>query len=306
MKKTILLSIISMFLFCMEISAQTLNVATFNVRVIKDSDTEQGNDWVKRCPKICELIKFHDFDILGCQEVTRRQLKDLSDSLDGYGYIGVSRDNGLPDGEGEFVPVFYKLSKFKLLESGTFWLAPYPDAVMKGWDAECFRICTWGKFLTSENKILFFFNTHLDHRGAVARHKSAILIILRINRLIRNTDCDVVLAGDMNSGDHTDVYRTLNTTSYLTDCAVKADIKYNWVGTANNFNASIMTLDRLDYIFVNRSVHVKKYGVLTDSFREITSDKRFTLPNFPEEIVFRECSVRLPSDHYPVMVQIEL
>ena len=39
-----------------------LKVATYNIRLDKDSDRKNGNGWEKRAPKICDIVKYHDFD----------------------------------------------------------------------------------------------------------------------------------------------------------------------------------------------------------------------------------------------------
>ena len=41
-----------------------LKVATYNIRLDKESDRENGNGWEKRAPKICDIVKYHDFALL--------------------------------------------------------------------------------------------------------------------------------------------------------------------------------------------------------------------------------------------------
>ena len=285
------------------LNAQTLSVATYNIRVDKQEDVVNGNGWQQRCPRICDLIRFHDFDVFGAQEVEFHQLQDLLKGLPEYAYTGVARDDGKQ--AGEFVPVFFRKDKFTLLDSGNFWLAPNPDAPGKGWDAACFRICTWGEF--KENKTGFrfwFFNIHMDHRGNLAREESAKLVISKIRELA-GPGASVILSGDFNTDQTTEVYALFRKSGLLKDSYETAAVRCAWTGTANNFDPAVMTDSRLDHIFVSPNLSVLRYGILTDTYREITDDAVIRLPNFPKEVAFKKCRIRLPSDHYPVEIILQ-
>ena len=73
MKKLICLAI-TLNCIC-SIIAQTMHVATYNIRQRNQVDT--GNMWIDRKEKVCTLIKFHDFDILGVQEAFKDQMDDM-------------------------------------------------------------------------------------------------------------------------------------------------------------------------------------------------------------------------------------
>ena len=61
----------------MSAGAQTLTVASYNLRNANSKDVAQGDGWAQRCPVIADLVRFHDFDIFGAQEVFHSQLLDL-------------------------------------------------------------------------------------------------------------------------------------------------------------------------------------------------------------------------------------
>ena len=110
---------------------------------------------------ICDQINFMSPDVLGTQEVLHGQLQDMLERLDGYGYIGVGRDDGAT--AGEYAAIFYKQDKVRLLDSGNFWLSETPDRPGLGWDAACVRICTWGRFTgqtATDDDAFYFFNLH--------------------------------------------------------------------------------------------------------------------------------------------------
>lgn len=163
-------------------AAQTFSTGTYNVRQLNAGDDAKGNGWQRRLPVIASLVRFHDFDIFGAQEVFHSQLEDLLGALPGYGYTGVGRDDGAE--AGEYSIVFYKRDRFELLDSGHFWLAEDPSRPNKGWDAKYVRICCWGRFLDRETRERFwFFTLHTDHKGERAQVESCRLVLDKIRTM---------------------------------------------------------------------------------------------------------------------------
>jgi len=94
--------------------------------------------------------------------------------------------------------------------------------------------------------------------------------------------------------------------SILSDAYESAEVRYAPNGTFNNFNATLLTDSRLDHIFFTKPVRAKKYGVLTDTYRVKVNEEGFIAPNFPKEYSLYPSEARVPSDHFPVMVVLEL
>lgn len=94
------------------LSAQRLYVGTYNIRYNNPNDEKEGNAWAQRCPQLCDFINFEQPEIFGTQEVLVDQLHDLMKGLDGYGYIGVGRDDGKE--KGEYAAIFYKKDQLSL------------------------------------------------------------------------------------------------------------------------------------------------------------------------------------------------
>ena len=70
------------------------------------------------------LVHFHDFDVFGIQEGLIHQVKDLvKDGM--YTFVGVGRDDGKE--AGEHAAVLFKKDRFKLLDSGNYWLSETQD-----------------------------------------------------------------------------------------------------------------------------------------------------------------------------------
>ncbi len=200
----IMTAFVILILVSQQMFSQRLRIATYNIRVDVASDAKKGDGWEQRCPKICDIIKLYDFEIFGLQEAKAHQLKAVLSLLPEYSAIGVARDDGKE--RGEYSPILYKREKFKLLVNGTFWLAPDPSKPALGWDAACIRICTWGKFKDRESGFIFWmFNTHMDHIGVVARNEGARLIVSKMREITKSSE-NVLISGDFNVDQRSEVY----------------------------------------------------------------------------------------------------
>ncbi|UOQ69761.1 endonuclease/exonuclease/phosphatase family protein [Hymenobacter volaticus] len=261
-----------------KLPAQTLKVATYNIRYDNKQDT--ANAWKNRLPYMAKLIQFQDFDVFGTQEVLYNQLQDLTGQLPGYAHLGVGRDDGKQ--AGEFSAIFYKQDKFKLLQQGTFWLSPTSTVPSKGWDAALPRVCSWGQFQEKATGFTFyFFNTHFDHVGVEARKESAKLILAKIKQMAGTTP--VILTGDFNIDQTNESYTILGTTSNLKDAYQTAKVVYAPNGTFNGFNPKAKTDARIDHIFLGPTFTVSRYGILTETYG----------------------AGKTPSDHYPVAIEVQ-
>lgn len=278
-KNKFLLTLALLMLSCWVVSAQSLRVATYNLRYDSKDDSLKGDGWVKRRPVIAALVRFHDFDIFGIQEGLHHQLTSLNAGLPGYTWLGVGRDDGKE--KGEYAAIFYKTDKYKVLQQGHFWLSTITDRPNTGWDAALPRICSWAQFEDKKTHFRFYFyNLHMDHIGVTARSESAKLILAKIKAMPHSEP--VILTGDFNVDQTSPSYELLNTSGVLKDCYTLADHPYAPSGTFNDFNVRTNTPERIDHIFVTKQFKVERYGILTDSYNG-----------------------RTPSDHYPVMVELK-
>ena len=249
-------------------------IATYNIRYNNPGDSL--NAWSHRKENVKALIRFHEFDIFGTQEGLIDQMNGISE-MEAYARTGHGRDDGKE--AGEHSAIFYKKDRFKLIESGDFWLSETPEKPGKGWDAKCCnRICSWGKFQDIQTKKIFcFFSVHFDHQGIVARKESGKLMVKKIQEIAKNAP--VICVGDFNSTPETEQIQAMQT--ILNDSyKVTQDPPYGPVGTFNAFKFDAPMKHRIDYIFVSKGIKVLKYGVLTDA-----KDQRY------------------PSDHQPVMIK---
>lgn len=259
-------------------NGQTLKVMTYNIRLDIESDGE--NSWTHRKDFFNAQIRFYAPDIFGVQEAKPNQVSDIAKALPQYAFVGIGRDG---NGQGEASDIFYAKEKFKVMESNTFWLSPTPEVVSKGWDAAYNRICTYALLKNKQNnKMIWVFNTHLDHVGEEAKTKGLELILSKMEKLNVNK-YPVVLMGDFNSEPETD--RIVSLKNKMNDArTVSKEKAFGPYGTFNNFKYNEATTHLIDYIFLSKgnSITVNKYAVLSDAK-----------------------DLRYPSDHFPVFIEID-
>ena len=241
-----------------------ITMATYNLRYINKSDPPKGNNWERRCPWIAKIIQSYGFEVFGTQEGYKRQLEDLKALLPGYEYFGRGREDGVD--KGEHSAIFYRTDLFQLIDHGDFWLSETPDKPGLGWDAACIRICTWGHFrhLASGREFLFF-SLHMDHVGKKARMESARLVMRKMQEL--GSGLPAILVGDFNVDQNSDEYKSILDSGIFKDAYQAAEFRHAPNGTFNGFNPSGYTTSRIDHMFLSPVIKVKKYAILTDTYR---------------------------------------
>ena len=276
-------------------NASSMVVATYNIRNSNSGDSINGNGWGQRFPYIAQLVQFHKFDIFGTQEGKYNQLQDLKAAMPGYDYIGVGRDDGKIGGE--FSAIFYRTDRFDLLDHGDFWLSTETDHPNRGWDAALPRICSWGKFRDKSSGFTFlFFNLHMDHVGVQARSESAKLIFKKMKEF--QEKLPAILTGDFNVDQNNESYLLLDNSGIMRDSYQIADMRYVPNGTFNSFNPDSQTDKRIDHIFLTKEFKVKRYGVLTDTYRSDATKEE-------DKAAGKKSVARVPSDHFPVVIEVE-
>ena len=259
----------------------SINEMTFNIRL--DTPVDKENQWCHRSTYAAEVVRFHNVDIFGAQEVLHNQLIDLLDGLNGYAYVGVGRTDGKE--KGEYSPIIYKKDRFSVESSGNFWLSEDMNAPgVKGWDAACERVATWAIMRDKRSESRFFMlNTHLDHMGKVARHEGAKLVIEQVHKLSKGLP--VFVTGDFNATPDDDPIKVITNPDdpwHLTHSRDIAELRYGIEGTFQNFGRiPVEEMQWIDYIFVSDKVRVLRNGAITD-----------------------HKGWQYPSDHLPVIAEV--
>lgn len=277
MKKIAITSFL--FLVILSVNAQNLTIGTFNLRLQTTSDV--GNLWVDRSNAVSDLIRFHDFDVLGTQEAYENQLKDVLTALPDYAVYGKGRDDGKD--AGEHSAILYKKDKFELLNQGDFWLSETPQQPSLGWDATCCkRICSWIFLKDKKTKKSFYvFNAHYDHQGVIARKESSKLILVKIAEIAGNKPS--IFMGDLNGNNESDPYKIIAESNLLTDSFTQVKYPYANNNSFQNFGKAVKGTAIIDHVFLSKHFITNKWGVLTDTYQG-----------------------KYPSDHCPILVKVAL
>ena len=258
--------------------AQKISVMTYNVRLDVTSDKE--NAWPNRKEDMIAQLKFYAPSIFGIQEGLPHQVAFINKNMESYHFVGQGRDG---KDKGEYSAIFYNFKRFSVSEADTFWLSPTPTTVSKGWDAAYPRICTYGLFTDRETKAKFWvFNTHLDHKGELARKKSVSLLLTKIEE-VNTQNHPVLFMGDFNMEPQENPIKEISE-KMLDAQKISVNPIFGPSGTFNGFKTDTIASRRIDYIFLSKASGyiVEKYGVLSS----------------PKD-------VKYPSDHFPVYIELD-
>ena len=302
MKRYLLLPILALLFACScekpakggnddtaETKADTLNLATFNIRYATPNDTGVKS-WASRKAACVASVRDNDFDIVGFQEVLSIQQSDLKSALPEYEFNFIGRDDGV---NGEAVGIGYLKDRLSVLDGGRFWLSPTPERPSNAQDwggPTRKRVAVWFKFEDKKtDKQFYFLSTHLEVSEDYldVRTKSAELIIAK-EKEINTEGLPFFVVGDMNPIAPTELsMRKLR--EVFNDTFQQADaeeLREGPIGTYNVFNPDV-NMDspskRGDYIFGKGNYILRKFKVIDTKY-----DGQY------------------PSDHIPVTITVTL
>ena len=285
--------LVILFLNCNWKEDHELEVMTFNIRYGTANDGD--NAWENRQSILIDCLKKYQPDILATQESLDFQIEEIMQNFPHWAVFGVGRYHQveLPDRpheslSGESCKVLYDTTKFKLLDQRTFWHSDTPNiAGSMTWGNDLPRIVTWGIFqnkYTNEKFVLMNTHFHWDEPYVTNTTK----LILRKWCEIAN-NLPTILLGDFNLSPNSFAHDAF--CGKIDTLAVKGNFIDTWqalnkpetdAGTYNNFKGE-KTRDRIDWILVTPEVKVNNI-----------------------EIIHYNENGRYPSDHFPVLAQVEL
>ncbi|RDX39955.1 hypothetical protein OH76DRAFT_1413263 [Lentinus brumalis] len=205
-------------------AAQTMRIASYNLRYDSQPDSitvQQSLDslpdplqaptyygkkgeqpWSTRRVKVYQNLNNEGIVLAGFQEALVRQVTDLATLFgDGWGWVGVGRDDGVA--AGEFSPIFYKKSDVELVSNDSFWLSNTPFEPSKFPGAGSFRICTATSLVLKSDPAapihFTYLNTHLDDQSDDQRRLAASMMLVRARYEAYKTGGPVIITGDFNS-----------------------------------------------------------------------------------------------------------
>ena len=238
--------------------AEPIKLISYNLR---NSGARDGdNAWMKRRHATPQMIRQEAPDVFGVQEGLIDQLQYIDTECPQYARVGVGRDDGAEGGE--IMAIYYLRDRFELVDSGTLWLSETPAEVSRGWDGACNRTMTWVELRDKNSgKEFFYFNTHLDHRGKIAREESVKLIVGEIQR-IAGPKGTAVLGGDFNTPVDSPIFRPLaKYMKSVRDKAPKTDSK----GTFNGFGSAPDTIV-IDHLYWRGKLRCLSFTTLDGNY----------------------------------------
>ena len=255
-----------------------LRLISYNIRMTTPKDTGLAAWDVRKFASI-NMIRKECPDVIGFQEPRWPQLDYLYEQLPGYDHYAEDKEGGLKESQCE--AIFWRKDKYELLEKGMYWLSSTPDVVSKGWDGNR-RITVWVHLKDkTSGRDFWYFCTHMDHRGMVARQKAAELNVEKMEE-IAGDKAVVFISGDMNSQRDTKTGQFLVPyDDWMDDARETAKITDDH-RTYGGFDDSSRSL-WLDYIF-SRNAHPLHYRTLDSP---------------------TEYGVAHISDHYPICCDYE-
>ncbi len=243
---------------------------TFRVMTfnIRNGLADDGaNSWEFRRHLTAQVIRDSNAEIIGLQEVFEFQLEYLKSELPEYSFYSVGRDDG--NTQGEQCTILWRADIFHLIDMGTFWLSDTPDVPNSmTWGNQITRICSWLGIYEG----FYFYNTHWDHASPAARLKSAEMIAsLHLN------SGPWILIGDFNAEPKSP---DLTPLIQIEGCEFVS--KDNLTGTFHDFRGGDDGAP-IDHMFVGGGIKAKLVEVVRTSQNGI-----------------------YPSDHYPVIFEVDL
>ena len=234
-----------------------LKVCTFNLRVQAKVDGENYFD--NRTGRILESIKENSPDIIGFQEANGNMREWLVGALDEYVVLGCGRNE---DNSGEACSVAFKKNGFELISYETFWLSSSPHVAGSRYGEDqsgCPRVASAFVLKHREGGAPFLFiNTHLDHKGSVARLLGSVQLL----QYISDKGLPTILTGDFNAlPDAREIQViTENPVCGLVDLTDKVGGTFHGFG---RFTDSEMK--KIDYIFSNMIAYPEESFAVEDN-----------------------------------------
>ena len=270
----------------MYVACTDTKVACLNIR--------EGSHWSDRKGAIVAMINGEHPAIIGLQEVKDLDYWDhltedhpwdyLKDNLSAYtGYRAGTDDC--------HTPFLYDSSILTVTGTGCFWLRDNYGTAGESWDGYVRSVTYATIYNKNSKKNYFFVNAHLP-LSADGQERAMALLENRISALNTN-GYPVILMGDFNTvfsndGAFGSIKTKMNNTRY--SAASVLSIENRDLYTYNAFGDSSKDRNKVDHIWVSKSVKTLYYLTLTQSVHDYggysTNGEKFL------------------SDHYPIIAVI--
>ncbi len=252
-----------------------MKIMTFNLQNDYSIITKKSS-FSQRMPSIIKIINDNDPDIIGVQEMTSLMKKTLTRKLNKYHFVGKSRySKNITTNEHNDILIKKNID---IIENRTFWLSESPQHSGSRFKLSIFpRICTCSLISINGQKLRIY-NTHLDHLFKSTRNNQ----LTKLTKIMKmhNQEIPAILMGDFNATiSSSSIEKFESNNSNLISIYKKLEPSF----THHNKNGeSYFSKEPIDYIYVSYKLKQSKPKIIKDK---------------PFEVY--------PSDHYPLIVDIE-
>ena len=253
-----------------KLETANISVMSFNVRSSTISADTGDKNWDKRKYAVQNMVKDVKPDVIGMQEATANQRKDLVNLLEGYELFEVP---GTGTSKGGNTVIMYNTAVLEALQCKSFYLSSTPEKPsVNGWNEETqYRTTIWAQFRHKESGREFFVaDTHMplgsEERDNTARINAANLNVNRM-KAAAGDDGIVFIIGDMNCARESNVTGKCLDPYYewMSNAREKA-VKTDDSPSFNNYGSG--SKSKIDHIFYRnvivsefRTVNGSNYGV---------------------------------------------
>lgn len=257
-----------------------MRVMTFNLRC--DFPLDFSNRWNSRKSMVYYIMKNYRCDVIGTQEVKDNMFEDIKKNIEEYIIIGDPRGKKITSERNNLLIS----QKHIVHEYKTFWLSETPDKIgSRKWYSFFPRICTTAVVELDNHKKVRVCNSHLDNFLPTAREYGLKRLMEVIEKEQEKEELPIILMGDFNAAPDSNLIMDFKHGKYSKKkLSAVQDINkdlYNEF-TRDKFKRTQQGV-HIDYIFVSEGITVLN-----------------------AEIIKYNINGKYPSDHYPLMADINL
>ena len=252
-----------------------VKLMTFNLRIANAGDGINAFD--NRKERVRETIMYESPDVVGFQEASDGMIDWIKVAIRSkYVVVGTGRN---ADRTGEGARIAFKKKKFELVSLETIWLSETPNIPGSCYSVDqstCPRVFTAIELMDKKTKKIFrVINTHLDHRGELARVCGATQIVQYISVRNKIVPCPNVLMGDLNAHPDSDTIKILK--AHIPDIAEEVGQTFHGFGKIEK-DPSI----HIDYIFSDAKKAAPSYAVPDESVGGVYISDHYPVCSFIE------------------------
>lgn len=260
----------------LDLNKASFNVMTYNILMDMNKSGRPSDARIR----MVKTILNNDVDVLGTQEDGSEHSKYFVENLKKYDIYRGYSDSG------DYI--YWRKDKFDSLAEGYYFLSDTPEERSKYSDSNQYRTMTYVILKEKQTgKQFLFVNTHLDYRSSEETRVKQIDVLAALIKKVNKDNLPFVVLGDFNTTMDTSGSAVVNFLWKNPNIDLTSKVAESKGDKGPTLIEGKFTLRHpyvFDYIFVTPDlVYTKYYTVVNNIFNG-----------------------KYPSDHLPVLAQIEI